>query len=185
MKKFDKKNWCGICLLTISMFFSCSDYELPEHKLDVEFRYELTCSDVLLRYASPEVTITDVNGMQRTFLIDDNMWDGNEHKKWIQSFHYDSLNVSNTMMVKYIPKAGVEFQDEPAFDSFHNLSCLINVSEDNLGGPDDFTIIPDFPSKVNVSASALKAYIEGLSSKTIIRGGSVDLNGNITRVEND
>ena len=48
----------GLLLMASVVFTSCSDIEIPEHNLDVEFRYELTCSDAFLKYATPQVTIT-------------------------------------------------------------------------------------------------------------------------------
>lgn len=186
MKTLYKTFWLGLMLVASSGLNSCSDdYELPEHNLDVEFKYELTCSEVFLKYATPQVTITDGKGSERTFTIDDNMWTGTGHKTWTQSVHYDSLNVSCTMAVTYLPKVDVTYQDEPDFDNVHYLSCLISIKEDGNGRPNNFTIIPDFPAKADVSASALKTYIEGLGSKTTTRGGSVDIKGEITKIEND
>ena len=163
--------------------WSCS--ELPDHRLDVEFRYELTCSDVLLKYVIPEVTVTDVTGAQRTFMIEDKMWGGNEHKTWSYSVHYDSLNVSNTMTVSYIPRKDIVYQDEPLFDNVHNLSCLIITQEDGNGRRNNYTIVPDFPSKTNVKADALRDFVSRISQVTSTRGGSVDLKGEITKIENN
>lgn len=186
MKKIYKSLWLSLMLVAFLGLNSCSDdYELPEHNLDVEFKYELTCSDVFLKYATPQVTITDGKGYERTFTIDDNMWTGSGHKTWTQSVHYDSLNVSSTMSVTYLPKVGVTYQDELDFDNVHYLSCLISVKEDGDGRRNNYTIIPDFPAKSDVTASALKTYIEGLGSKTTTRGGSVDIKGEITKIEND
>ena len=186
MKTSNKIYWFGSIFMAILGFASCSDeYELPEHNLDVEFKYELTCSEVFLKYSTPQVTITDGKGLQQTLTIEDNMWTGSGHKTWTQSVHYDSLNVSSTMAVTYLPKVGVTYQDELDFDNVHYLSCLISVKEDGDGRRNNYTIIPDFPAKSDVTASALKTYIEGLGSKTTTRGGSVDLKGEITKIEND
>lgn len=186
MNTFNKLFLFGLMLIAIIGFDSCSDeYELPEHNLDIEFRYELTCSEVFLKYVTPQVTITDGKGVQQILTIEDNMWTGSGHKTWTQSVHYDSLNVSSTMMVKYLPKTGVTYQDEQDFDNVHYLSCLILVQEDGYGRRNNYTIIPDFPAKSNVNASALKTYIESLGNKTTTRGGSVDLKGEITKIEND
>ncbi len=186
MKTTYKLFWLGLMLVAFYGLNSCSDdYELPEHNLDVEFKYELTCSAVFLKYATPQVTITDGKGSEHTFTIDDSMWTGTDHKTWTQSVHYDSLNVSSTMAVTYIPKVGVIYQGEHDFDNVHYLSCLISVKEDGDGRRNNYTIIPDFPAKADVTASALKTYIEGLESKTTTRGGSVDLKGEITKIEND
>lgn len=175
----------GLLLMATVVFTSCSEIEIPEHNLDVEFRYELTCSEAFLKYATPQVTITDGKGTQQTLTVEDGMWTGSDHKTWTYSVHYDSLNVSNSMTVRYIPKASVTYQDEPDFDNVHYLSCLILVQEDGDGRRNNYTIIPDFPAKADVSASVLKTYIEGLESKTTTRGGSVDLMGEITKIEND
>lgn len=164
---------------------SCSEIEIPEHNLDVEFRYELTCSEAFFKYATPQVTITDGTGTQQTLNIEESMCTGSEHKLWTYSVHYDSLNVSNCMVVRYIPKAGVTYQDEKNFDNVHYLSCLISVKEDGDGRRNNYTIIPEYPAKTDVSASVLKTYIEGLESKTTTRGGSVDSKGEITKIEKD
>ena len=89
------------------------------------------------------------------------------------------------MAVRYIPKSSVTYQDEQDFDYVHYLSCLISIQEDGDGRRNNYTIVPDFPAKTDVSASALKTYIEGLVNKTTTRGGRVDLNGEITKIEND
>lgn len=175
----------SLLLMAVVVFTSCSEIEIPEHNLDVEFRYELTCSEAFLKYATPQVTITDGKGTQQTLTVEDGMWTGSEHKTWTYSVHYDSLNVSNSMVVRYIPKVSVTYQDESDFDNVHYLSCLISVKEDGDGRRNNYTIIPDFPAKADVTASALKSYIEGLSAKTTTRGGSVDIKGEITKIEND
>lgn len=186
MKTLNKILGLYIMMIAISGLNSCSDdYELPEHNLDIEFRYELTCSEAFLKYATPQVTITDANGSQITQTIEDNMWTGSGHKTWTQSVHYDSLNVSNTMSVTYLPKPGVTYQDEYDFDNVHYLSCLIIVQEDGEGRRNNYTIIPDFPSKTDVTASTLKKYFDGLINKTTTRGGSVDIKGEITKIEKD
>lgn len=169
------------------VFISCSDTEMtiPEHDLDVEFRYELTCSEAFLKYATPQVTITDVNGTKQILTIDDDMWTGSGHKTWTQSVHYDSLNVSCTMDVTYLPKNDVTYQDEYRFDNVHYLTCMILVREDGKGQRNNYTIIPDFPAKSDVTASALKTYIEGLQTKTVTRGGRVGMDGEITKIENE
>ena len=167
------------------MCTSCTEIEIPVHTLDVEFRYELTCSEAFLKYVTPKVTITDGQGTQQTLSVEDAMWEGDSHKTWSFIVHYDSLNVSNTMSVTYLPKAGVSYQDEPDFDNVHYLSCLILVQEDGEGRRNNYTIIPDFPAKVDVTASALKTYIEGLENNTTTRGGSVDLKGEITKILNN
>lgn len=174
-------------IVAIGLLASCSnlEVEIPDHNLDVEFRYELTCSEVFLKYATPQVIITDGNGTERILTIEDNMWTGTNHKTWIQSVHYDSLNVSSSMTVKYLPKAGVTYQDEYDFDNIHYLSCMILVQEDGEGRRNNYTIIPDFPAKTDVTASTLKSYIEGLENKTTMRGGKVGVNGEITKTEND
>ena len=175
----------GVILVIVGAISSCSEIEIPEHSLDVEFNYELTCSEAFLKYATPQVTITDGKGVQQTISIEDGMWTGSGHKTWTYSVHYDSLNVSNTMAVRYIPKSSVTYQDEQDFDYVHYLSCLISIQEDGDGRRNNYTIVPDFPAKTDVSASALKTYIEGLVNKTTTRGGRVDLNGEITKIEND
>lgn len=186
MKSLNKRYWLGLTLIAIVGFNSCSDeYELPEHNLDVEFRYELTCSEAFLRYVTPQVTLTDGKGAQQTLTIEDNMWAGSGHKTWAHIVHYDSLNVLSTMAVKYLPKTGVSYQDEKDFDYVHYLSCLISVQEDGDGRRNNYTIIPDFPAKADVTSSSLKIYIEGLESKTTTRGGSVGQNGEILLIEND
>ena len=175
------------CLLFVAMgvFTSCNEIEIPNHSLDVEFTYELICSEGVLKYVTPEVTITDVTGTKRTITIENGMWDGNDHKTWTFTVLYDSLNVSNTAMVKYIPKAGVIYQDETAFDNVHNLSCIISVKEDGDGRRNNYTIVPDFPSKTNVKADVLKDYFERLCKSSSVRGGSVDLKGEIVLIEKD
>lgn len=175
----------GLLLMVAGVLTACSEIEIPEHNLDVEFRYELTCSEAFLKYAIPQVTITDGKGTQQTLTIEDHMWAGTDHKTWTLSVHYDSLNVSSLMAVKYVPKAGVTYQDEPDFDNVHYLSCLILVQEDGEGRRNNYTIVPDFPAKSNVTASSLRSYIEGLENKTTTRGGSVDQKGEITKIEND
>lgn len=179
------------CLLMIALgaLVSCSDSDIPEipdHKLDVEFSYELVCSDALLKYVTPEVTFTDAKGVQRVISVESGVWEGNEHKTWTQSVHYDSLNVSNTATVRYVPKTGISYQDESDFESVHNLSCLITIKEDGDGRRNNHTIIPETPSqKITVKADALKKYIESLSNSSVTRGGSVDMKGEITKIENE
>ena len=81
MNTFNKLFLFGLMLIAIIGFDSCSDeYELPEHNLDIEFRYELTCSEVFLKYVTPQVTITDGKGVQQILTIEDNMWTGSGHK---------------------------------------------------------------------------------------------------------
>lgn len=174
-----------LILMVAGMITSCSEIEIPEHNLDVEFKYELTCSETFLKYVTPQVTITDTDGLQQTYTIENNMWTGTEHKTWTQSFHYDRLGVSSTMAVKYLPKSNVTYQDEQDFDNIHYLSCMISVKEDQEGRRNNYTIIPDFPAKSNITASVLQTYIEGLGEKITTRGGSVNLNGEITKIEND
>lgn len=185
MRTISKPLFCGLLLMTVFVIQSCSEIEIPEHNLDVEFQYELTCSEVFLKYATPQIVITDGNGVKQTLTIEDDMWTGTNHKTWTTSVHYDSLNVSNTMMVKYIPKSGVTYQDETDFDNVHYLSCFILVKEDGEGRRNNYTIVPDYPTSTNVTAGALRLYIEDLSGKTTIRGGNVDENGEITKVETD
>lgn len=171
-------------IMTICMIItSCADeYELPDHKLDVEFNYELTCSEQLLKYVIPRVTITDETGYSTTLTIEKNMWTGGNHKTWTQSIHYDSLKVSNKMTVEYLPISGVMFQDEENFDETHHLSCRISVLEDNDGRRNKFNIIPDFTSNTAVKADVLEAYVQTLSKKTITRGGSVGEDGEIIEI---
>ena len=180
-----KSYFYGLLIMAMGIYTSCNEIDIPNHELDVEFKYELTCSEGLLKYVTPEVTITDVTGAKHTLIIENNMWDGNDHKTWTYSVHYDSLNVSNTATVKYIPKAGVNYQDETAFDNVHNLSCFISVKEDGDGRRNNYTIVPDFPSKSNVTADAMKDFINRLSSTSTTRGGSVDMKGEITKIELD
>lgn len=185
MRTVLKSLFGGLFLMAIFAMYSCSEIEIPEHNLDVEFQYELVCSEAFLKYATPQVVVTDGNGTQQTLEIEDDMWEGTGHKTWSISMHYDSLNVSNTMTVKYIPKPEVTYQDEKDFDNVHYLSGFIIVKEDEEGRRNNYTIVPDYPAKANVTASALKLYIENLSGKTTIRGGKVDKNGEITKVETD
>lgn len=174
----------GLYAMAASLLASCSEIEIPEHNLDVEFSYELVCSNVLLKYVTPEVTFTDAKGVQRTVTIESSMWEGNEHKTWKQTIHYDSLNVSNTATVRYVPKAGITYQDESGFESVYNLSCLISIKEDGDGRRNDFTIVPDFPSVTDVSAQSLESFINRLSSTSTTRGGIVSEKGDITKIEN-
>ena len=187
MKALNKIYRLGMMLLTILGFASCSDeYELPEHKLDVEFSYKLVCSDALLKYVTPEVTFTDAKGVQRTVSVEGSMWTGGDHKTWTETVHYDSLNVSNIATVRYVPKAGVSFQDESDFESVHDLTCLITVREDGDGRRNNYTIIPETPSqKITVKADALKDFINRLSGSSITRGGSVDMKGELTKIERE
>lgn len=189
MKTTGKTYWYGLLLMAIGTLVSCSDSdipEIPEHKLDVEFSYELVCSDALLKYVTPEVTFTDTKGVQQTVKVENSMWEGSDHKTWKQTVHYDSLNVSNTATVKYVPKTGVNYQDESAFESVHDLSCLIYIKEDGDGRRNNHTIIPETPSqKTTVKADALESFINRLSNSSITRGGSVDMKGEITKIEND
>lgn len=175
--------------MAISVLTSCSDSdipEIPEHKLDVDFTYELVCSDALLKYVTPEVTFTDAKGVQRTISIENEMWEGTDHKTWKQTVHYDSLDVSSTATVKYVPRAGVSYQDEPEFESVHNLSCLISIQEDGDGRRNNHTIIPETPSqKTTVTAHALESFIIRLCNSSLTRGGSVDMKGEITKIENE
>ena len=175
--------------MALGTLASCSDSDIPEipdHKLDVEFSYELVCSDALLKYVTPEVTFTDAKGAQRTVSVESGMWEGNEHKTWKQTVHYDSLNVSNTATVRYVPRTGVTYQDESEFESLHDLSCLITIKEDGDGRRNDHTIILETPSsKTNVKADALKDFVNRLCKSSITRGGSVDMKGEITIIEKD
>ncbi|NPD92390.1 hypothetical protein [Xylanibacter muris] len=160
--------------------------EIPDHKLDVEFSYELVCSDALLKYVTPEVTFTDAKGVQRTVSVESGMWEGNEHKTWKQIIHYDSLNVSNTATVKYVSKSGVAYQDESDFESVHNLTCLITIKEDGDGRRNNHTIIPETPPiKTTVKADALENFINRLCNSSLTRGGAIDMKGEITKIENE
>jgi hypothetical protein len=188
MKTIGKNYLYGLLLLAIGTLASCDSEvpEIPEHKLDVEFSYELVCSDALLKYVTPEVTFTDVKGVQRTVSVEGSMWTGGDHKTWTETVHYDSLNVSNTATVRYVPKAGVSFQDESDFESVHDLTCLITVREDGDGRRNNHTIIPETPSqKTTVKADALKDFINRLSGSSITRGGSIDMKGEITKIERE
>lgn len=187
MKTIVKTYMYSLLLMAVGVFASCSDSDIPEipdHRLDVEFSYELTCSEALLKYVTPVVTITDAKGTQRTISIESSMWEGGDHKTWKETVRYDSLNVSNTATVKYVPKTGVIYQDESDFESVHNLSCLITIKEDGDGRRNNHTIIPETPSqKVTVKADALENFINKLSNSSITRGGSVDMKGEITKIE--
>ena len=189
MKTTEKTFWYSLLLMAFGTFVSCSDSDIPEipdHKLDVEFSYELVCSDALLKYVTPEVTFTDAKGAQRTVSVESGMWEGNDHKTWRQTVHYDSLNVSSTATVRYVPKSGVTYQDESDFESVHYLSCLITIKEDGDGRRNDHTIIPETPSyKTTVKADALKEFINRLSDSSITRGGSVDMKGEVTKIETE
>lgn len=172
--------------MAILPFVSCSDeYVLPEHNLDVNFTYELVCSEALLKYVTPQVSFFDANGSRNTLTIEDNMWTGSEHKKWEKSVHFDCLDVSSTMSVNYVLKAGVIFEDEHDFDSTHDLSCLVSVLEDGKGRKNNLTIIPDFSSKTNVSAEKLNEFVNELVNSEITRGGKVGINGEIVKIENN
>lgn len=175
--------------MAIGTSVSCSDSdipEIPEHKLDVEFTYELVCSNALLKYVTPEVTFTDAKGTQRTVAVESSMWEGSDHKTWKQTVHYDSLNVSNTATVRYVPKTGVSYQDESDFESVHGLTCLITVKEDGDGRRNNHTIIPETPTqKTTVKADALRDFINRLSNSSLTRGGSIDMKGEITKIENE
>lgn len=177
----------SLLLMALGALASCSDSgvpEIPEHHLDVEFTYELICSDALLKYVTPEVTFTDAKGVQRIVTVENGMWEGNDHKTWKQTIHYDSLNVSSTATVRYIPMAGVNYQDESEFESIHDLSCLISIKEDGDGRRNNFTIIPETPSqKTTVKADVLESYISRLGNSSLTRGGSVDMKGEITKIE--
>lgn len=183
MKSMNIKLSCGLLLAGFCLVTSCSDFEIPDHKLDVEYKYELTCSESILRYVTPQVTITDTKGIQTVIAIEDNMWTGSNHKTWSQIVHYDSLNVSSTMMVKYIPKSGNTYQDEPSFDSFHHLDCIISIQEDGDGRRNNFTIVPDFTSTTPVNSDKLEEFITNLGERELTRGGSVDYNGEIKKIE--
>ena len=114
------------------------------------------------------------------------MWEGSDHKTWTQTVHYDSLNVSNTATVRYVPKTGVSYQDESDFESVHGLTCLITIKEDGDGRRNNHTIIPETPTqKTAVKADALESFINRLSNSSLTRGGSVDMKGEITKIEND
>ena len=188
MKTTRKNYWYGFLLMALGILTSCYSEapEIPEHKLDVEFSYELVCSDALLKYVTPEVTFTDAKGVKRTVSIESSMWTGGDHKTWTETVHYDSLNVSNTATVKYVPKVGVSYQDESDFESVHDLTCLISVKEDGDGRRNNHTIIPETPSqKITVKADALRDFINRLSNSSITRGGSVDMQGEITKIEQE
>lgn len=180
------KLYYSFLLLAALPFVSCSDeYELPEHNLDVNFTYELVCSEALLKYVTPQVTLVDANGSCNMLTIEENMWTGSEHKKWQKSVHFDRLDVSSTMSVNYVLKAGVIFEDEQDFDSAHDLSCLISVLEDGEGRKNNLTIIPDFPSKTNVSAEKLHEFVNKLVNSETTKGGKVGMDGEIVKIENN
>lgn len=186
MKTTRKNYWYGLFLMAVGTLASCDSGvpEIPEHKLDVEFSYELVCSDALLKYVTPEVTFTDAKGVQHTVAVENNMWVGGDHKTWTETIHYDSLNVSNTATVKYVPKAGVSYQDESDFESVHGLTCLITIKEDGDGRRNNHTIIPETPTqKTTVKADALRDFINRLSNSSLTRGGSIDMKGEITKIE--
>lgn len=189
MKTTGKALLYCLILMAFGTIVSCSDSDIPEipdHKLDVEFSYELVCSDALLKYVTPEVTFTDAKGAQQKVTVGSGMWEGNDHKIWKQTVHYDSLNVSNTATVRYVPKTGVTYLDESDFESVHDLSCLITIKEDGDGRRNNHTIIPETPSqKKAVKADALKDFINRLSNSSITRGGSVDIHGEITKIEQE
>ena len=107
MKTIAKTCWQGLWCVSLCLFTSSCDSgipEMPDHVLDVEFQYELTCADALLKYVTPEVTITDGTGSQYIISIESNMWEGVEHKTWKQSVRYDSLNVASTATVRYVKR---------------------------------------------------------------------------------
>lgn len=188
MKTTGKTYRYGLLLMAIGTLVSCSDSdipEIPEHKLDVDFTYELVCSEALLKYVTPEVTFTDAKGTQRTVTVESSMWEGTDHKTWKQIVHYDSLNVSNTATVRYVPKKDVSYQDESSFESVHDLTCLITVKEDGDGRRNNHTIIPETPPQKNtVKADALRDFINMLSKSSLTRGGFIDMKGEITKIEN-
>lgn len=167
------------------VFISCSEIDLPEHMLDVEYRYELTCSDDILNFVTPEVSFVDARGNKKTFLIESGMWEGDKHKKWSQSVHYDSINVSNSMTVRYIAKHDLCYHDYTGFDNTHDFNCLILILEDGNGRRNNFTIIPDNTQKVDLNAEQLEKYIQELTTKSSTRGGVVDINGEISKIDNN
>lgn len=183
MKTIYIKLFYGVLFACMCTLTSCSDFEIPDHKLDIEYKYELTCSESLLKYVKPQVTITDTQGVQTVITIEDNMWTGSNHKTWAHIVHFDSLNVSSTMMVKYIPKSGNVYQDEPSFDSFHHLDCIISIQEDGNGRRNNYTIVPDFTSTTSVNSNKLEEFIIKLGESELTRGGSVDNKGEITKIE--
>ena len=189
MKTTRNTYWYSLLLMALGLLVSCDESDIPEipdHKLDVEFSYELVCSDALLKYVTPEVTFTDDNGAQRTVSVESGMWEGNEHKTWKQTIRYDSLNVSNTATVRYVPRTDVSYQDESDFESVHDLSCLITIKEDGDGRRNNHTIIPETPSnKTSVKADAIKDFINRLCNSSITRGGSVDMKGEISKIESE
>ena len=189
MKTTRKNYWYSLLLMALVTLASCDESDIPEipdHKLDVEFSYELVCSDALLKYVTPEVTFTDAKGVQQTVKVENGMWEGTDHKTWKQTVHYDSLNVSNTATVKYVPKAGISYQDESDFESVHGLTCLITVKEDGDGRRNNHTIIPETPTqKTTVKVDALRNFINRLSNSSLTRGGSIDMKGEITKIENE
>ena len=188
MKTTRKNYWYSFLLMALGTLASCDSDNpvIPDHRLDVEFSYELVCSDALLKYVTPEVTFTDAKGAQRTVSVESGMWEGNDHKTWKQTVHYDSLNVSNTATVRYVPKAGITYQDESDFESVHDLSCLITIKEDGDGRRNNHTIIPETPSnKTSVKADEIKDFINRLSNSSLTRGGAVDMKGEITKIENE
>lgn len=164
-------------------FCSCSEIDLPEHYLDIEYRYELTCSENVLEYVTPEVTITDAQGNQKKILIDESMWQGSGHKTWSQSVHYDSLGVTNTMTVRYLVKSDVTYKDISGFDDTHNFNCFIFIKEDGDGRRNNYTMIPDYPSDNNVTADMIEEFVLKLTSNSATKGGSVDMKGEITKIE--
>jgi len=183
MKSKINKYLLGSLIFVVAILASCTEIDIPEHKLDVEFKYELTCSESILKYVVPEVTITDTKGRKQVINIEEQMWIGNGHKTWNYSVHYDSLDVTSTMTVRYIPKENVVFEDETGFDSSHNIGCLIIVKEDGNGARNNYTIIPDYPAAVNVKADALQTFVEELKDKSFTRGGKVDTDGEISKIE--
>ena len=87
--------WQCLLVMAIGVLVACSESDIPEipdHKLDVEFSYELVCSDALLKYVTPEVTFTDAKGVQHTVSIESGMWEGNEHKT-LSGFWEDSTRL--------------------------------------------------------------------------------------------
>lgn len=120
---------------------SCSDNETAE------FAYVLECSEDLLKFVTPEVTVTNADGKEETTVISDNDWvksnvelemsDGGVNIRksvagyaWVKHIYASNWDVKSSMIIKYIKKENIpalKFQDSFIFS--HNLSCSVTAQK--------------------------------------------------------
>ncbi|MBQ9640157.1 MAG: hypothetical protein IJV06_01125 [Bacteroidaceae bacterium] len=186
-------------LLSISMVSCSTDKK-------AEFAYTLECSEDLLKFVTPEVTVTNADGVEEKIVINDNDWSkGNVEVNmsgvtirrtilncsWTKSILADDWGVMSSMVVKYVKKENQPvLQEQDSFIFAHGISCIVSASKkekkafsskNDLGVGGD--ILGTTITYQYVSASMVNAYIDNLVANPEKKVFYVNDDGEISEVK--